>query len=233
MILIHMAQSDLKLLASKIGASLHVQLCTNFTILMCTFFVALTLTATKISIDLLPHPQIPFTKTELRFHFDFFLSRHCSFSVTPFVGFRCQTLHHHNSSTTDHNRVFFFHRRATLYSTHTQKIHSVPNPEHVQKDPPVNGKVDFSTAKLEARMKAELEAEAKTEEEARAKASAPETGRSDWRAPICAAHGHIIYISGVAARAGEGMDEANGSTCGGFVLVFVHPERRCDTLRCP
>ena len=142
------------------------------------FFVALTLTATKISTDLLPHPQIPFTKTELRFHFDFFLSRYCSFSVTPFVGFRCQTLHHHNSSTTAQNRVFFFHRRATLYSTHTQKIHSVPNPEHVQKDPPVNGKVDFSTAKLEARMKAELKAKAKAEE-ARAKASAPETGRSD------------------------------------------------------
>ena len=93
--------------------------------------------------------KIPFTKTELRFHFDFFLSRYCSFSVTPFVNFRCQTLHHHNSSTTDHNRVFFFHRRATLYSTHTRKRDFVPNPQHVQKDPLLNEKVDLSTTKFE------------------------------------------------------------------------------------
>ena len=45
------------------------------------FFAGLTRTATKIGGDLLPHPQTPFMKTELHFHF--FLSRHCSFSVPP------------------------------------------------------------------------------------------------------------------------------------------------------
>ena len=53
----------------------------NFTNLMCIFFAGLTRTATKIGGDLLPHPQTPFMKTELRFHS--FLSRHCSFSVPP------------------------------------------------------------------------------------------------------------------------------------------------------
>ena len=33
-----------------------------------------------------------------------------------------------------------------------------------------------------------------------------EAGWGDRRAPIRAAHGHIIYILGVAAGAGEGMD---------------------------
>ena len=45
------------------------------------FFAGLTRTATKIGGDLLPHPQTPFMKIEL--HLDFFLSRHCSFSVSP------------------------------------------------------------------------------------------------------------------------------------------------------
>ena len=53
----------------------------NFTNLMCIFFAGLTRTATKIGGNLLPHPQTPFMKTELRFHS--FLSRHCSFSVPP------------------------------------------------------------------------------------------------------------------------------------------------------
>ena len=53
----------------------------NFTNLMCIFLAELTRTATKIGGDLLPHPQTPFMKIELRFHS--FLSRHCSFSVPP------------------------------------------------------------------------------------------------------------------------------------------------------
>ena len=53
----------------------------NFTNLMCIFFAGLTRTATKIGGDLLPHPQTPFLKTELRFHS--FLSRHCSYCVPP------------------------------------------------------------------------------------------------------------------------------------------------------
>ena len=131
---------------SKIAVSLCCVIIHNFTNLMCIFFSGLTRTVTKIGGDLLPHPQTPFMKTELRF--DFFLSRHCSFCV-PCVGFRSQTLHLHNSSTTAQNRVIFFHRRATLYSTHTRKRDFVPNPQHVQKDPLLNEKVDLSTTKFE------------------------------------------------------------------------------------
>ena len=36
----------------------------------------------------------------------------------------------------------------------------------------------------------------------------PEVGWGDRRAPIRAAHGHIIYITGVAAGVGEGMEGA-------------------------
>ena len=44
-----------------------------------------------------------------------------------------------------------------------------------------------------------------------------EVGWGDRRAPILAAHGHIIYILGVAAGAGEGMDGgAMGRHAGGL-----------------
>ena len=58
----------------------------------------------------------------------------------------------------------------------------------------------------------------------------PEGGRSDRRAPIRAAHGRIIYIPGVAAVAGEAMDGGQWVDVRGVCPVFVHPERRWDTL---
>ena len=60
----------------------------------------------------------------------------------------------------------------------------------------------------------------------------PEAGRSDRRAPIRAAHGHIIYIPGVAAGVGEGMDGGAMGRHAAFGPGFVHLERRWDTLRC-
>ena len=62
---------------------------------------------------------------------------------------------------------------------------------------------------------------------------APETGRSNRRAPIRAAHGHIIFIPGVAAGPEEAMEVAQLVDMRGFCPGFVHPERRWDTLRCP
>ena len=62
---------------------------------------------------------------------------------------------------------------------------------------------------------------------------APGTGRRDRRAPIRAAHGHIIYIPGVAAGAGEAVEGGHWVDMRGFCPGLVHPERRSDTLRCP
>ena len=61
---------------------------------------------------------------------------------------------------------------------------------------------------------------------------APETGRSDRRARIRAAHGHIIYIPGVAAGAGEAVEGGQWVDMRGVCPGLVHPERRSDTLRC-
>ena len=55
---------------------------------------------------------------------------------------------------------------------------------------------------------------------------APETGRSNRRAPIREAHGHNIYISGVAAGVGEGVDGGQWIDMRGFCPGLVHPERR-------
>ena len=60
-----------------------------------------------------------------------------------------------------------------------------------------------------------------------------EVGWSDRRAPIRAAHGHIIYILGVAAGAGEAVEGGHWVDMRGFGPGLVHPERRWDTLRCP
>ena len=50
-----------------------------------------------------------------------------------------------------------------------------------------------------------------------------EVGWSDRRAPIREAHGHITYILGAAAGAGEGMDGgAMGRHAGGFVRVWCN-----------
>ena len=57
-----------------------------------------------------------------------------------------------------------------------------------------------------------------------------EVGWGDRRAPIRAAHGHIIYMLGAAAGAGEGMDGGQWVDVRGVRPVFVHPERRWDTL---
>ena len=83
-ILIYMDKSDLKLFLHFVKQYSYLFVCVimhNFTNSTCIFLEGLTQTATKISGDLLPHPQTPFTKTELRL--DSFLSRHCSLSVTP------------------------------------------------------------------------------------------------------------------------------------------------------
>ena len=82
MILTDMAKTELKLFCLYLKQNRCQFVCVivhNFTNLMCIFFAGLTRTATKIGGDLLPHPQTPFMKIELRFHS--FLSRHCSFSV--------------------------------------------------------------------------------------------------------------------------------------------------------
>ena len=60
----------------------------------------------------------------------------------------------------------------------------------------------------------------------------PEAGRSDLRARIRAAHGHIIYILGSLRGWGEGMDGGQWVDMRGVCPGLVHPERRCDTLRC-
>ena len=57
-----------------------------------------------------------------------------------------------------------------------------------------------------------------------------ETGRSDRRAPIRADHGHIIYIPGVAAGAGEAVEGGHCVDMRGGCPGLVHPERRCDTF---
>ena len=62
---------------------------------------------------------------------------------------------------------------------------------------------------------------------------APETSQSNRRAPIREAHGHIIYIPGVAAGAGEAVEGGHWVDMRGFCPGLVHPERRSDTLRCP
>ena len=83
-ILIYMDKSDLKLFLHFVKQYSYLFVCIivhNSTNLMCIFFAGLTWTATKIGGNLLPHPQTPFMKTELRLHS--FLSRHCSFSVSP------------------------------------------------------------------------------------------------------------------------------------------------------
>ena len=83
-ILTDMAKTELKLFCLYLKQNSCQFVCVimhNFTNLMCIFFAGLTRTATKIGGDLLPHPQTPFMKTELRL--DVFLSRHCSFSVPP------------------------------------------------------------------------------------------------------------------------------------------------------
>ena len=83
-ILTDVAKSEFKLFVHILEQNSCQFVCVimhNFTNLMCIFFAGLTRTATKISGDLLPHPQTPFMKTELRL--DVFLSRHCSFSVPP------------------------------------------------------------------------------------------------------------------------------------------------------
>ena len=41
------------------------------------------------------------------------------------------------------------------------------------------------------------------------------------------------FIPGAAAGAGEGMVGGQWVDMRGFCPGFVHPERRCDTLRCP
>ena len=61
---------------------------------------------------------------------------------------------------------------------------------------------------------------------------APGTGRRDRRAPIRAAQWHIIYLPGVAAGVGEGMDGGQWVDMRGVCPGFVHPERRWYTLRC-
>ena len=84
MILTDVAESELKLFLHFVKQYSYLFVCViihNFCKLNVYFFAGLTRTATKIGGDLLPHPQTPFMKTELRFHF--FLSRHCSFSVPP------------------------------------------------------------------------------------------------------------------------------------------------------
>ena len=109
-------QTFLSFLSSKIAVSLCFVIMHNFTNSMCIFFAGLTRTATKIGGDLLPHPQTPFTKTELRL--DSFLSRHCSFSVPPVLHPNCPCVTtpstiatifastgapHHDSSKTPHS----------------------------------------------------------------------------------------------------------------------------------
>ena len=51
----------------------------------------------------------------------------------------------------------------------------------------------------------------------------PEAGRSDRRAPIRAAHGHIIYIPGVAAGVGEGMGGGQWIDMRGVLSGFGAP----------
>ena len=51
----------------------------------------------------------------------------------------------------------------------------------------------------------------------------PEAGRSDRRAPIRAAQWHIIYIPGVAAGVGEGMDGGQWVDMRGVCPGLVHP----------
>ena len=55
---------------------------------------------------------------------------------------------------------------------------------------------------------------------------APETGRSDRRAPIRAAHGHIIYIPGVAAGAGEAVEGGHWVDVRGVLSGFCVPRAR-------
>ena len=53
-----------------------------------------------------------------------------------------------------------------------------------------------------------------------------EVGWSDRRAPIRAAHGHIIYIPGVAAGAGEGMDGGAMDRHAGGLSGFCAPRAK-------
>ena len=57
-----------------------------------------------------------------------------------------------------------------------------------------------------------------------------EVGWGDRRAPIRAAHGHIIYIPRVAAGVGKGIDGGQWVDTRGVCPGFVHPEPRSDTL---
>ena len=57
-----------------------------------------------------------------------------------------------------------------------------------------------------------------------------EVGWGDRRAPIRSAHGHIIYMLGASAGAGEGMDGGQWVDMRGVCPGFVHPERRWDAL---
>ena len=54
----------------------------------------------------------------------------------------------------------------------------------------------------------------------------PEAGRSDRRAPIRAAHGHIIYIPGVAAGAGEAMHGGAVGRHAGVLSGFGAPRAK-------
>ena len=62
---------------------------------------------------------------------------------------------------------------------------------------------------------------------------APETSQSNRRAPIREAHGHIIYIPGLLRGRGRAWMGGQWVDMRGVCPVFVHPERRWDTLRCP
>ena len=65
-ILIYMDKSDLKLFLHFVKQYSYLFVCVimhNFTNSTCIFLEGLTQTATKISGDLLPHPQTPFMKT--------------------------------------------------------------------------------------------------------------------------------------------------------------------------
>ena len=53
-----------------------------------------------------------------------------------------------------------------------------------------------------------------------------ETGRTDRRVPIRAAHGHIIYVLGVAAGAGEGMDGGAMGRHAGVLSGFGAPRAK-------